>query len=416
MLIARTNAVSRTALQGRVAIVTGAGQGIGEETARALAYLGARVAIVEINDSGLETQRRIQSEGGQALFIQTDIADPASFERMRRVVEAWGDVDILVNNAAAFTTKPLLDHSVEEWDRIFAVNLRGAFLGIKAFLPGMLERRRGVIVTMESAEGMPYLAPYLATKVGLRSLAMSLAQEIGDQSGVSVYCFGPGIVATPGALESFDQLAPRYGMSGEEFIRQTGMPLISAETCAVGLVGTILFASEFHGQETGYAAGLIKLGLTGEDERHEGEPEAPAAATVPGAHVEHALLLNRQVETILHTIARELDEQSLFVRPIAKRMFQQGTGMTVTEWIDHAGGMSRRLERIQGGEEAATAPGLATYIALLQRLADYLNKQQADARGWIKDPGALDAALAALATREATVREAAGALTTAMRA
>jgi NAD(P)-dependent dehydrogenase (short-subunit alcohol dehydrogenase family) len=251
MLIANTT-TSRMTLHGHVAVVTGAGQGIGKETARALAYLGASVAIAEINESGLETQRLIQSEGGIALFVKTDVADPASMEHLhRKVQETFGDVDILVNNAAAFTTKPVLEHTVEEWDRIFAVNLRGAFLGIKAFLPTMLSRRQGVILTMESAEGMPFLAPYLASKVGLRSLALSLAQELGEQSGVSVYCFGPGVVATPSALESFRQLAPRYGLSLEEFIQQTGIPLVSAEVCATGLVGTILFAPEFHGQETG---------------------------------------------------------------------------------------------------------------------------------------------------------------------
>ena len=150
MLIAQTP-ISRTALKGHIAVITGAGQGIGRETARALAYLGAAVVIAEINETGLETQHVITSEGGTALFVTTDVADPGSMEDLhRRVQETFGDVDILVNNAAAFTTKPVLEHTVEEWDRIFAVNVRGAFLGIKAFLPTMLARKKGVIVTMES--------------------------------------------------------------------------------------------------------------------------------------------------------------------------------------------------------------------------------------------------------------------------
>ncbi len=181
MILEHTN-VDLAALSGSVAVVTGAGQGIGRETARLLAALGASVVIAEVAEAGRETSRLIQVEGGKALFIQTDVSDPASMQALRQQsLNAFGHVDILVNNAEAFSCKTVLDLTVAEWDRIFAVNLRGAFLGIQAFLPQMLERRRGIIITMESADGMPYLAPYLASKVGLRSLAFSLAQELGAE-------------------------------------------------------------------------------------------------------------------------------------------------------------------------------------------------------------------------------------------
>jgi hypothetical protein len=258
---------------------------------------------------------------------------------------------------------------------------------------------------------MPFLAPYLASKVGLRSLALSLAQELGEQSGVSVYCFGPGVVATPSALESFRQLAPRYGLSMEEFLQQTGIPLISAELCATGLVGTILFAPEFHGQETGYTAGLAKLGLTPEGERSDQSPKAATTTPVPSELLNQALVLNRQVEAILQTNIKEYNEQSLFVRPIVKRMFQQGTGMTAVEWLNQAQEMTTQLERLSGGNVALDSSRVATYIAQLQRLADYIKKQEGDARGWIKDPEKLKEALEALQTREATVRKQASILT-----
>jgi NAD(P)-dependent dehydrogenase (short-subunit alcohol dehydrogenase family) len=126
MFIEHTD-INPTALRGSVAVVTGAGQGIGREVARLLAFLGASVVIAELAESGRDTERSILTAGGNALFVQTDVADPASMERLRqRTIRAFGDVDILVNNAEAFTCKPLLDHTVAEWDRIFAVNLRGA--------------------------------------------------------------------------------------------------------------------------------------------------------------------------------------------------------------------------------------------------------------------------------------------------
>ena len=411
MLIEHTS-ISRMALQEHVAVVTGAGQGIGRETARALAYLGAAVVIAEINETGLETCQLITSEGGTALFVTTDVADPVSMEHLHRVVqETLGDVDILVNNAAASTTKPVLEHTVEEWDRIFAVNLRGAFLGIKAFLPTMLERKKGIIVTMESSEGMPFLAPYLASKVGLRSLALSLAQELGEQSGVAVYCFGAGIVETPGGMEAFRQLASRYGMSLDGFLQKTGIPLVSAELCATGLVGTILSAPEFHGQETGYAAGLSILGLTPAEEHEDQSRAAATIAPVSSELLNQAIVLNRQLEATLQANIKEYDEQSMFVRPVVKRMFQQGTGMTATEWLRQTQDMTNYLERLSRQNETLKISRITTYILQLQRLAEYIKKQEGDARGWIKDPEKLKEALEALHAREETVRKQASLLT-----
>ena len=195
--------------------------------------------------------------------MQTDVSDETSMQALyQRVTETYGKADILVNNAVAITAKPLLENSVEEWDWVVAVNLRGAFLGIKLFAPGMLQRKSGVIITMQSSEGMPYLAPYLTTKVGLRSLAQSLAQELGDDSGVWVFCFGPGMVdSTPAINDALQKLAPLYNMTRDEFIRNSGGTLISAELCGLGLAGTVLAAQNLHGQETGYVVGLSRLGL-----------------------------------------------------------------------------------------------------------------------------------------------------------
>lgn len=405
--------ISRTALRDKVVIVTGAGQGIGREAARVLAHVGASVVIAEINEAaGRETERLIRAEGGRALFVKTDAADSASVDRLHRQVrETFGPAHILVNNAEAFVAKSILEHSVEEWDRVFAVNLRGAFLLVKAFLPEMLEQHEGVILTMESADGMPYLSAYLASKVGLRSLALSLAAEVGEQSGVSVFCFGPGMVETPGGMNAFRQLAPQYGVSVEDFIKQSapGGHLISAELCATGLAGTILHAKEFHGQEAYYVLGLAKLGLNvnGEPmnlEASAATPEAPTPADEAGEAPDwprEALALNRKLEEIVRANIKEYDELSMFQRPIVKRMFQQGTGLKVEDWLASAQDMSRRLESATPIESSA----LSVYLVQLKRMADFINKQESDARGWIRDPQQLRIALEALSERKATAQK-----------
>ncbi len=409
--------ISRTALQDKVAVITGAGQGIGRETARILAHLGAAVVIAEINGAtGQATEEMVRAEGGQALFVHTDIADAASMARMHdQARAAFGPVDVLINNAEAVVFKALIDHTVEEWDRVFAVNLRSVLLGVKLFLPEMLQRQSGAILTMQSSEGMPYLSAYLASKVGLRSLALSLAAEVGDQGGVSVYCFGPGMVDTPSTQRAARELGPLYHVSPEEFVRSSapGGKMTTAEICATGLAGTILFARDFHGQgDVHYLYGLAKLGLDAEGEptrAAESVAEAPRPAAASEAPLD-VLALNRKMEEIVRANHKEYESLSMFQKPVVKRMFQQGTGLKVEEWIARAEAMTRALE-----SHTLTSQMRTEYLALVQRMIAFIAKQESDARGWIKDARQLEVALAALAERKDTAQKLSDALAEAER-
>lgn len=412
-MILESSGVHSGALAGEVAVVTGAGGGIGRAVAKTLAELGATVCVADISESGAETVASIHTAGGTASFIQTDVADPVGMEDMaEQIFGTFGKVDILVNNAAGLTVKSLLEHSLDEWERVLDVNLRGAFLGIQLFLPGMLERRHGIVVTMESAEGMPYLAPYLATKAALRSLAISLAHEVGEASGVSVYCFGPGIVETDGLMQAFRELAPRYGMPFETFLEESGLPLISPELCAAGFTGTILHARHFHGQETTYVEGLAKLGLDASGARAAGSTVAgpgapdvdahlqlePAArpATATADTLEEILTLNRELAEIVRAYAAEFDTLNMLMRPVAKRMFKQDTGLSIEDW-----GLLTR-DMTEAFASGTSDLRIGEYATRLTRLARHIGKQEAQIPGWIKNPDDLDAALEALRHRRGT--------------
>jgi hypothetical protein len=324
-------------------------------------------------------------------------------ERMRaQAVATFGKVDIFINDAEAVVFKAVIDHTIEEWDRVFAVNLRSALIGVKLFLPDMLERKQGVIITMQSSEGMPYLSAYLASKVGLRSFTLSLVAEVGDTNGVSVYCFGPGMVDTPAVQRAAQELAPLYKVTPEEFVRSSapGGRLTTVQVCATGLVGTILYARDFHVQgDVHFLYGLAKLGLDVEGKPIQAaESKSTAVAAISDSSL-GLVALNRKMEEVVRANQKEYESLSMFQKPVIRRMFQQGTGLKVEEWIAQAEAMTYKLE-----SHTATSQMLAEYTALIQRMIAFITKQESDARGWIKDPKQLESALAALAERKNTAQ------------
>jgi NADP-dependent 3-hydroxy acid dehydrogenase YdfG len=183
-------------LAGEVAIVSGASSGIGAATALELARRGARVAIAARRVDELNAQARaIKAAGGEAVVIPTDVADPAQITRLvQQTIEHFGRVDLLVNNAGYGSGKPLAETSPEAITQIVNVNMLGSMLLTRAVLPGMLERRHGVIISVASVAGHLAISPlYSGTKFGLRGFMLSLRRELLG-SGVSVSVISPGFI------------------------------------------------------------------------------------------------------------------------------------------------------------------------------------------------------------------------------
>jgi len=187
-------------LQGRVALVTGAAQGIGRAIALALAEVGADIAGGDVNLVGMEkTAKEIEAQGHKALAVRLDVSDPASVkDAVTKVLEAFQKIDILVNNAGITKDNLIMRMKREDWDRVLSINLNGAFHCIQAVLPGMVKQRSGRIINIASVvaqAGNAGQANYISSKAGLIGLTKAVASEVGSRT-ITVNAVAPGFIAT----------------------------------------------------------------------------------------------------------------------------------------------------------------------------------------------------------------------------
>ncbi len=188
-------------LKDKVAIITGASSGIGEATARRLAESGARVVLAARRVERLEALAAdIERRAGTALVAPTDVTDERSVQRLARTaLDAFGRIDILINNAGIMPLSPISKLRVEEWDRMIDVNIKGVLYCIAATLPTMLEQGSGHIINVSSVAGrrpFPSGTVYSATKFAVRAISQGLRLELSPINGIRVTDIEPGVVAT----------------------------------------------------------------------------------------------------------------------------------------------------------------------------------------------------------------------------
>jgi NAD(P)-dependent dehydrogenase (short-subunit alcohol dehydrogenase family) len=232
-------------LDERVAIVTGAAQGIGRKLAEGLAGEGARVVLADVQGA----DEAADALGG--LAVEVDVSDPAACERMAKTaIDAFGRIDILVNNAGIYTSlvpTPFEELSVDEWKRVFDVNVLGMYLATRAVAPFMRTAGRGRIINLASGtpyKGVPFLLHYVTSKGAVIAMTRALAKELGGDN-VLVNTVAPGFTMSDGVLANPVQLEKLQDVSAKARV-------LVRDQYPEDIVGAVLF---FAGDESAFITG-----------------------------------------------------------------------------------------------------------------------------------------------------------------
>ncbi len=380
------------ALHGKVAVVTGAGRGLGREIALTLARLGADVVVAEIiEESGVETAREIRTLGRRALFVPTDIGEESSIYKLAvETIKSFGTVDILVNNAALAPVASIEETDTALWERVMAVNLRGPFQLFKSLRSCLRQGDGGTVVNIlcglaMNAPGIAHMSAYGVSKAGLASLTAAMAQEV-EREGIRVCGLAVGMTDTPGGRKAFRELARRTGLDYEGFPARLKPPGV----VAAAVVYLVIRAGEYHGTIVEDRELIAELGRADQPTAPKPVPGEPV--TVPEG-IEETF---RDLVGVIDLLEEGYQRLPLFIRPIAAGALRKQTGLTLSQWR----AWTAELFTAAQGMVRARPEERAGYVqVLLARddrdkalagLAGYVQGIPEQVKRYTKDPAVLD--------------------------
>lgn len=251
-------------LKDKVVLLTGAGGGIGLETAKAFVYLGAKVIIAEFDKQKLTYAEKIltnQFGNNPTEFYQIDLSDEKQiYLLVSYVEEKYGCPDVLFNNATITAMGAVEEVPISDWDKSYAVNFRAPLLLTQLLLPFMKHKNSGTIVFVSSSGGAPFMGAYEVFKTAQVELCNTLFGEL-ENTNIKVYSIGPGLVKTETAMKGVEAVSSRVGMTTEEFYRMNESHILGVEEAGTGFALSVLMADQYNGQEIGCIQVLLDFGL-----------------------------------------------------------------------------------------------------------------------------------------------------------
>lgn len=365
-------------LNGRVILITGAGGGIGYETARALLWLGASVIIAEIDKiKRKQTQLALESEFGKEkiLVVQCDISEEAGVLKLiKKAKDTFTSIDVLISNATIAPIGSVHEVGMKDWDRSYQVNLRGPVLLTTHLLPDMLSRKKGVIVFVSSSGAAPYMGAYEVFKTSQVELCNTLSAELED-TGVITFSIGPGIVKTDTAENAIRKLAPLYNKTVEEFYRMNEAVLISAEEAGAGFAAAVANAASYSGMEISSLQALNDAGIS-----FQPGSEMPAFEF----DAEQVAAIQNAIRDILVTFIEQSEgwkQRNTFERQWIIRDFKKYTGLTAEMVMEQINVFAQQVEQGCSQQSWNDLP--------FEALQKYYHHQMDLLRGYEKDPDKL---------------------------
>ena len=346
-------------LAGKVALITGAGGGIGLETARCFVTMGAKVIVLDNDrEKGERAEAALRAiPGAVADYYYIDLADEGSFAAMKAfVLGKYGCPDIVFNNAAVLHLGAVGAIGSQDWDHGYRVNFKAPVLLVNCFLEEMKRRDSGTFVFVSSSGAAAYMGAYEIFKTAQGELAGTLAQEL-EGTGIRSYTIGPGLVKTETARKSIAVVAAKMNLSEEAFYEMNKDHIISVEDAALGFALSVLHADEYNGQEIGSLQVLGGLA-----------PKEGAAERVD------AEVLGRVARTFSEQY-QGWKERNVFERQWVLRDFRKCVGRPADE-------VQARMQELaqSGGLLAADAR------PLLEALVRYWQRQDQLLQSFEKDP------------------------------
>lgn len=359
----------KTALAGHTVLLTGAGGGIGRETALAFAALGAFVLLTDIDRArGERATAAVNLRFPQAAhFLHADLSDKEAVAALcEKVLAQYGCPDILFHNAAVVVTGQVGAVPFQAWEHSYAVNLRAPILLTSSFLPHMRKRDRGCVVFVSSSGAAPYLNAYEVFKTAQGEFSSGLAAEL-EGTHIYTYTIAPGLVRTQTAEDSIQAVAAHMGLSTEAFYREQAAHTLSPQEAGQGFALSTLSASTYHGQEISSLQALHECLEPGRDRTTPPATEAPA---LPPA------LLMRIFDTFQAQYHGWL-QRNLFERQWVLRDFKKRVGLPA-EAVDNT--LQTARNTLERGKRPTLSP------ALFAKLQAYWQHQYTLLQSFEKDP------------------------------
>jgi NAD(P)-dependent dehydrogenase (short-subunit alcohol dehydrogenase family) len=375
-LVISKGSLQKDQLSGKIALITGAGGGIGFEAARSLIWLGTKVIIVDIDkNKGKTAEAKLNKEFGpnSSMFIGADIGNERQVKSLaKKVHKSYGHVDIIFNNATVAPIGAVHKVGIKKWDLSYRTNLRGPVLLLEYFLPKMLERNHGVIAFVPSSGAAPYMGAYEVFKTSQVELSNTLSGEL-EGTGVITYSIGPGIVKTDTAMKAISEIAPLYGKSEDEFYKMSEHVLLTVEEAGAGFAASVALANNYSGLETSSSQALTDIGVVFQDQNED-------------TNIIYQTDTNSSMLEVLHEIKKTFSEQvdgwksrPVFERQWVLRDFKKYTGAAPEYFIDR---LKEFDERAQSNELSKSA----IKELPVDKIAIYYKHQIDLLRGYEKNP------------------------------